>query len=63
MLAAVPARGDRDVHRGLGRLSGTPATGKVVREPLVSQTTWAKQADGSWKSVNDINAVYPGAGP
>lgn len=35
------------------------ASGKPVTEPLVSQTTWAKQADGSWKNVMDINGVYP----
>jgi ketosteroid isomerase-like protein len=35
------------------------ATGKPVTEPLVSQTTWAKQSDGSWKNVIDINGVYP----
>jgi ketosteroid isomerase-like protein len=34
-------------------------SGKPVTEPLVSQTTWAKQADGSWKNVMDINGVYP----
>jgi ketosteroid isomerase-like protein len=35
------------------------ATGKPVSQPLVSQTTWARQPDGSWKNVMDINAVYP----
>lgn len=35
------------------------ASGKPVTEPLVSQTTWAKQPDGSWKNVLDINGVYP----
>jgi len=33
--------------------------GKPVTEKLVSQTTWEKQSDGSWKNVLDINAVYP----
>lgn len=34
-------------------------SGKPVTEPLTSQTTWLKQADGSWKNVMDINAVFP----
>jgi uncharacterized protein (TIGR02246 family) len=38
------------------------ASGKPVTEPLVSQTTWAKQRDGSWKNVSDLNAVYPAPG-
>lgn len=33
--------------------------GKPVTERLTSQTTWARQTDGSWKNVMDINAVYP----
>ena len=35
------------------------SSGKPMTEQLVSQTTWAKQADGSWRNVSDINAVYP----
>lgn len=35
------------------------ASGKPVTEPLTSQTTWARQSDGSWKNVMDINGVYP----
>lgn len=31
---------------------------KAVTEHIISQTTWAKQADGSWKNVSDVNAVY-----
>lgn len=34
-------------------------SGKPVTERLTSQTTWARQADGSWKNVMDINGVYP----
>lgn len=37
-------------------------SGKVLTESLVSQTTWAKQADGTWKNVWDMNAVYPDVG-
>lgn len=33
--------------------------GIVLAERLVSQTTWVRQADGSWKNVSDLNAVYP----
>ena len=36
-----------------------PNNGKPVTEQLVSQTTWQRQADGAWKNVSDINAVYP----
>jgi ketosteroid isomerase-like protein len=36
-----------------------PSNGKPVTERLVSQTTWQRQADGAWKNVSDINAVYP----
>jgi ketosteroid isomerase-like protein len=37
----------------------TDATsGKPVTEPLTSQTTWAKQTDGAWKNVMDIDAVF-----
>jgi ketosteroid isomerase-like protein len=35
------------------------SSGKPVTERLVSQTTWVRQADGRWKNVSDINAVYP----
>ena len=34
-------------------------SGKPLTEQLISQTTWQKQPDGSWKNVADINAVYP----
>lgn len=34
-------------------------SGIVLAERLVSQTTWVRQADGSWKNVSDLNAVYP----
>jgi ketosteroid isomerase-like protein len=37
-----------------------PSSGKPVTERLVSQTTWRRGADGTWKNVSDINAVYPG---
>lgn len=33
-------------------------SGKPVREQAVSQTTWTRQADGSWKNVLDLNTVY-----
>jgi ketosteroid isomerase-like protein len=33
-------------------------SGKPVTERLVSQTTWSRQSDGSWKNVMDINGVY-----
>lgn len=36
-------------------------SGKVITEPLVSQTTWQKQADGRWKSVSDMSAIIPAA--
>ena len=35
------------------------STGRPVTEKLVSQTTWARQSDETWKNVLDINAVYP----
>lgn len=35
-------------------------TGQVITQPLVSQTTWEKQADGRWKSVSDMSTVIPG---
>jgi len=35
------------------------SNGKPVTEQVVSQTTWARQADGSYKNVLDINGVYP----
>jgi uncharacterized protein (TIGR02246 family) len=34
------------------------ATGRPVTEQVASQTTWEKQADGTWKNVMDINVVY-----
>lgn len=34
-------------------------TGKPETDKVVSQTTWARQADGSWKNVLDLNLVYP----
>ena len=37
------------------------SSGKPVTERLVSQTTWERQADGTWKNVSDINAAYPAA--
>lgn len=37
------------------------SSGNSVTERLVSQTTWERQADGTWKNVSDINAVYPAA--
>ena len=37
------------------------SSGKPVTERLVSQTTWQRQADGTWNNVSDINAVYPAA--
>jgi ketosteroid isomerase-like protein len=36
-----------------------PSGGMPITERLVSQTTWRRQGDGSWKNVSDINAVYP----
>jgi ketosteroid isomerase-like protein len=35
------------------------ASGKPVTERVISQTTWLKQSDGSWKNVMDINGAYP----
>ena len=37
------------------------SSGKPVTQQLVSQTTWTRQTDGSWKNVLDINSVYPNA--
>jgi ketosteroid isomerase-like protein len=37
-------------------------SGRPVTEQVSSQTTWIKQADGSWKNVWDLNAVYPARG-
>ncbi|TAL03018.1 MAG: nuclear transport factor 2 family protein [Rhodospirillaceae bacterium] len=34
-------------------------SGKPVTERLVSQTTWERQADGTWQNVSDLNAIYP----
>lgn len=39
------------------------ASGKPVTEPLTAQTTWVRQADGSWKNVMDIDAVFEKRGP
>jgi ketosteroid isomerase-like protein len=36
-----------------------PGTGKPLTERLVSQTTWRRGTDGTWRNVSDINAVYP----
>jgi uncharacterized protein (TIGR02246 family) len=35
------------------------SSGKPVTEQIVSQTTWVRQRDGSWKNVSDLNAVVP----
>lgn len=35
------------------------SSGKPVTEHVVSQTTWSRQTDGSWKNVSDLNAVFP----
>jgi uncharacterized protein (TIGR02246 family) len=35
------------------------ASGKPMTEQMMSQTTWVRQPDQSWKNVMDINAVYP----
>ena len=35
------------------------SSGKAVTDQAVSQTTWVRQADDSWKNVADLNAVYP----
>lgn len=37
------------------------SSGRPVTERLVSQTTWKRKSDGTWKNVSDINAVYPAA--
>jgi ketosteroid isomerase-like protein len=40
-----------------------PGSGKPVTERLVSQTTWRRGADGAWRNVSDINAVFPAPVP
>jgi ketosteroid isomerase-like protein len=55
----VSASGDMAVTSFTGQFSRTNAeTGEVVTEPMVNQTVWQKQADGSWKNVHDVNMVY-----
>lgn len=41
------------------KMTSTGADGKVVTEPVINQTVWKKQEDGSWKIVSDFNAAYP----
>jgi ketosteroid isomerase-like protein len=56
----VSASGDLATTTYASAWTHTPASGGMpVTEKLVSQTTWRRQADGSWKNVSDINAVYP----
>lgn len=56
----VAASGDLAVTSFTGQFSRTNAeTGEVVTEPVVNQTVWQKQGDGSWKNVHDVNMVYP----
>jgi ketosteroid isomerase-like protein len=55
----VAASGDLAVTSFTGLFSRTDAeTGEVVTEPVVNQTVWQKQDDGSWKNVHDVNMVY-----
>ena len=37
------------------------ASGKPVTAPMTAQTSWKKQADGSWKIVADYLVVLPAA--
>mgnify|MGYP000386248845 CR=1 FL=1 len=55
----VAASGDLAVTSFTGLFSRTnEESGDVVTEPVVNQTVWQKQADGSWKNVHDVNMVY-----
>jgi ketosteroid isomerase-like protein len=57
----VAASGDLAVTSFTGLFSRTDTeTGEVVTEPVVNQTVWQKQANGSWKNVHDVNMVYVG---
>lgn len=58
----VAASGDLAVTGFTGTWTRTdPASGKPVTGPILNQTVWQKQADGSWKNVSDVNMALPEA--
>jgi uncharacterized protein (TIGR02246 family) len=62
----VAKSGDIGVTQGDYQMTFTdPATHKVMNDHGTYVTTYRKQADGSWKAVNDIatSAVPPGPPP
>lgn len=60
----VAASGDLAYTRGHFDMEGTdPATGKARRDSGNYLTVWQKQADGSWKAVEDFVVPGPAGAP
>ena len=57
--AWVGASGDLAVTGFAATMTATGDDGKVTSGPILNQTVWKKQEDGSWKFVSDVNAAYP----
>lgn len=52
----VAASGDYATTSFTGQFTRT-VDGAAKTDPFVNQTLWAKQQDGTWKIVSDVNAV------
>jgi len=57
----VAASGDLAVTTANWTLTTTGADGNVTTMSGINQSTWRKQADGTWKMILDFNPATPAA--